>query len=243
MSRFTVFKMKALRTLPNFIKRGAESATKAARLSRSSQISSNKIEKIKKSLVSIGSLLKDIGFVKASGVIFKEDKRNYYILTAAHVVEKSKLIFVKVGRDYLEAEVINYGPKQDRDIGLIKISKQGIDPHDINIISLAESDVYELDPHFPVIMFGYDFPNETEDYEKLFRQAEIKTIRGEAWFETDGVLVVNKKVKGGFSGGPVIDIKGRLVGIVHGDLLHFVAYAVPINIIKKFIEESLSFKK
>ena len=238
--------MNALRTSLNFIKREAKLAAKAAKLSWSSQISANKIEKIKKSVVGLCTDAGEEVLHYASGVIFKEDKENYYVLTAAHAINKPKSILVAVGQNYLEAKGVIYHPeKLFYDIGLVKISKEGINPHDVNIISLAEPSDHKPIFDFPVIILGCRFLCQT-DYEETFPQIEINIVRGEASqprpkegpLVIEGLLVIKGMVEEGFSGGPVVDMKGKLVGIMFAALT-FTSLATPINVIKKFVKESL----
>jgi len=150
-----------------------------------------------------------------------------YILTSNHVVKDSRLptITLETGRQYSGSIV-----KRDdfRDLAIIKIATNGVD---LPTVNLGNSDKLEIGDE--VIAIGYS----------LGLKGSASNTRGivSALREYDGVhyLQTDAAVNPGNSGGPLINLKGEVVGVIVAKIVREsvegIGFAVAINDVKPFI--------
>jgi serine protease Do len=154
----------------------------------------------------------DIG----TGFLYKER----FIVTAKHCLENSKKIIIN--KDELEAQLLGiYTTNNDRDSADLAVLEFNKNPLEGNPYFLS-SDVNILDS---VLTMG--FPPIPGFGDPLMQVAETAQVAGKLKSTTGSVVgegkeywtgaslfLISARVKGGNSGGPVINNEGKLVGIV-----------------------------
>ena len=163
-----------------------------------------------KSTVTIKS---DIGH--GSGFFISSDG---LIMTNYHVIEKAKDIEVIMNAGFsLPAQVISYD--EDYDVAIIKVIGNGYKP-------LFLKDTDEVTIGEEVIVIGT--PKEIE----LGQSVSKGIISGKREFENKQYIQTDASVNGGNSGGPLLDIKGEVLGIVSRKYYkqEGLNFAIPINV-------------
>lgn len=144
-----------------------------------------------------------------------------WLLTCHHVVTGAGRPLVRVGDKELPAEVVAADAR--RDLALLKIAAEGL-------VALPLADPEQVRRQDEVLCFGYPLADvlglelSTEDG----RITAIRTQNGARAFQT------NAPVKPGNSGGPMVNLKGQVIGVVNARLeiegqTQDVAFAVPID--------------
>jgi serine protease Do len=172
-----------------------------------------------------------------SGVIISDDG---FIITNNHVVEQATEILVTLNdnRSY-EAKVIGKDPQTD--LALLKIQE-----NNLPFMTYGDSDGVEIGQW--VLAVGNPLSlNSTVTAGILSAKARNigildidKDLQIEAFLQTDAV------VNPGNSGGALIDIQGKLIGIntaiqTTNGLYQGYSFAVPVNLVKKVADDLLEF--
>lgn len=129
----------------------------------------------------------------ASGVVFDNDR----VLTAAHVVQGSRSVFVRVGGAFRAAELIMLD--HAKDLAVLSVSTQAIEP-----IPIADIDPDEADPVWAV---GYP------------RAQAMSTSMGIFQNTREGILHTSASIDSGQSGGGLLtcdDGRWTLAGMLRG---------------------------
>lgn len=152
--------------------------------------------------------------------------RNGHILTCSHVVEDSIQIYISipgVGRQKFTAEIISIYP--DVDLAIIKIN----DFKNTQFLDIEDSD--NLKTQDKVTIIGYPLG-----------QDRLKYTTGIFSGLQDGLLQTDAPINPGNSGGPMLNEKGKVVGInaskIKSSVADNVGYAVPTKhflVVKKLM--------
>jgi S1-C subfamily serine protease len=181
-----------------------------------------------------GLPLEQEGLATGSGFVL--DKGGY-ILTNAHVVEGAKTVAVRFeeGGDPIDATVV--GRDLSTDIAVLKVNPGSakLDP-----LPLGNSNHVRVgDPAIAIgNPFGYDRTVTTGIISALQRQ-----IRAPNGFTIGHVIQTDAPINPGNSGGPLLDARGRVIGInsqiatagSRGSV--GIAFAVPINTAKRVVPQ------
>ncbi len=161
-----------------------------------------------------------------SGVVWSPDG---YIVTCSHVVRRHAILRVSIGEGKTyEAKVI--GQDSYSDIALLKIEEKGLKP-----IKLGDSDSLKVGQF--VIAMANPFnrkPSATSGIVTTV-STSLKTWSG----MMDNVIVTDARLNPGYSGGPLLDVSGRMIGLN----LAYVwsrGIAVPISKVKHVVESLIS---
>lgn len=155
-----------------------------------------------------------------------------YLLTVGHVVKNAdKLkLGVVLGDKSHEARVVARDDVYD--LALLRIDAQELSP-----LPLGDSDA--VLPGEDALAFGFPLSDKLGESLKVTRGtiSGIEKSQGVKYFQTD--LVVNP----GNSGGPVINEKGEVIGIVAGKVtstftISSIGLVKPINLARKLLEEN-----
>jgi len=163
---------------------------------------------------------------RGSGMIIDESG---YVLTSNHVVEnvQSAIIILKDGGQFPGAVISR---DEFRDLAIIKISASGFD---FPVVTLGNSD--ELKTGEEVIAIGYSLGLEGEATVSKGIISAFRTGDGVLYIQTDAAL------NPGNSGGPLINSKGEVVGIVTAKIVEEavegMGFAIAINDAKPFIAD------
>jgi Trypsin-like peptidase domain len=154
--------------------------------------------------LAILSALTVSGFADGVGSGFIVRKEGY-IVTNHHVIENAKEIWVKIPGKSIDFRASVATDDSVHDLALLKIEDASNTVFDTLQISGAESHVMD-----DIFVFGYPFGNMLGD-EVSATHGQINAIRG-------GFLQIDASVNPGNSGGPVLNDRGEVVGVVRARL-------------------------
>jgi S1-C subfamily serine protease len=172
----------------------------------------------------------------ASGSGFVLD-RDGFVLSNAHVVDRARDVTVTLGDDEeVPAEVV--GADLSSDLAVLKIDPEEV--RNLTPLPLGESrDVEVGDPTVAIgNPFGFDRTVTTGIVSAIQRQ-----ITAPNGFSIDNVLQTDASINPGNSGGPLLDARGRVIGVnsqiatggASGSV--GIGFAVPIDAAKEVIPE------
>lgn len=162
-----------------------------------------------------------------------------HIITNFHVINKVNNAVIKINNETYKAKLTGIDP--DNDIAVLKIDfekgQENLKPiplGDINDIEIGQFSYAIGNP------FGQDHTYTSGIISGLNREITSPTGR-----KIKGVIQTDTAINPGNSGGPLLNSKGRLVGMntatFGNGISSGVGFAVPINIIKKSVEEIIKF--
>jgi len=172
-----------------------------------------------------------------SGFIVSDDG---YIVTNKHVVSEEDATYTVILKDAqhmdekIEARVVARDPNND--IAILKIEKTGL-PY----LNLGDSD--SLSVGQTTVAIGYalgEFDNTVSKgiVSGLSRSITASDMQGEME-ELENLIQTDAAVNSGNSGGPLLDIKGNVIGVnVAMADAENIGFAIPINYVKKVYEEA-----
>ncbi len=180
------------------------------------------VERAGRSIVRVGNGERSAG----TGIIWSTDG---IILTANHVVERTRSLHVLVSDK--SCEVLRTARDPGTDLALLWIGSSGTEPAEIG-------DSRELRVGNLVFALGHPWGD------RLIATAGVVSALGRMrmggpWHErfSDGLVQTDLRLYPGFSGGPLVDARGRVVGIntsvVGGDL----GVAIPSETVKRVAAE------
>jgi S1-C subfamily serine protease len=172
---------------------------------------------------------------RGQGSGFVLDKKGY-ILTNAHVIQSADKVQVRFDDETIrEAKVTGSDPSSD--LALLKVDPKGLS---LNTLKLGDSSKLEVgDPTFAIgNPFGLERTLTTGVVSALARQ--IQSPNG---FAIDNIIQTDAAINPGNSGGPLLDQKGRVIGINSQIIANpqggqgsiGIGFAVPSNIAKELI--------
>lgn len=167
---------------------------------------------------------------------------NGYIITNHHVVADADEITIKLHDDTkLTAKLV--GSDRKTDIALLKVDTNKPLPY----ATFGNSST--LQPLSKVIIFGNPFglsgSTITGEISKVSRDLDIPSD-----IIIDNFIQISSYVNMGYSGGPVFDLKGEVIGIVSMSVMpqatlqsiqfqipSNIAFAIPVNTVKEIVEK------
>ena len=172
-------------------------------------------QRIRPSVVSIRARKsKDVGF--GSGVILSS---NGYLMSNAHVIENSREVEVELfDRRRYKAELVGIDPASD--LAVLKIQADNLIP-----ATWGDSDSIEVGSIVWAIGSPYEF-------QQTITSGILsgKNRRGDAYHAKQTLLQTDAAVNPGNSGGPLVDVQGRVIGIntsIFGKTFQGISFAVP----------------
>ncbi len=151
------------------------------------------------------------------------------IVTNSHVVREGELEIVLPDGKALAAKVLARDTKKD-------IAALSVDAKDLPVINLGESK--NVKPGQWVMAMGHPWgiigAATAGVVIGLESEADESDNPGREW------LAVNVQLRPGHSGGPIMDLDGKMLGIntmMHGP---DVGMAVPVHVVKQFLKKELS---
>ncbi len=204
------------------------------------------IDLASRSVVGIRNIKEDGTASSGSGVIYKVETNDYngydhryYVITNHHVLENHEEINVVYER---------YGMLND--IPFDRIEVLGTDPiTDIAVLT------FESTQEFPIMPFADSYEINVGQFVfaignplgfQYYATATMGIISGTARFLETGtfnatVIQHDAPISPGNSGGPLVDINGRLVGINHMKVDQFqatnIGFAVPSNTVQRIVND------
>ncbi len=146
--------------------------------------------------VTIDVTLSDTNDIHGSGIVYKQDGDDYYILTNEHVIRYNQKVEVYLPslNKYIEATII----KEDalKDLVILKITS-------IDIISICE--IHQVDYEVGELVLSVGTPV-SKEYSNTVTLGMISRIQ-------DDLIQHDAAVNPGSSGGPLFNINGELIGL------------------------------
>ena len=156
-----------------------------------------------------------------------------HILTNNHVVEGADEVKVKLADDReLDAKVVGTDPPTD--LALLQV-----DADDLEALELGDSDVVEVGDWVLAIGNPFGLPRTVSTgIVSAKGRANVGIVDYEDFIQTDAA------VNPGNSGGPLVDLRGRVVGIntaiaSRSGGNNGIAFAIPINMAKSVVDQLL----
>jgi len=162
-----------------------------------------------------------------SGFVVSEDG---LIVTNAHLVSQADQIVVKLRNNRAYRNVRIIGADAEKDIALLKVNAQGL-----KAVKLGNSKKVEIGQR--VVTIGNPLGLESTVSDGL-----ISSVReGEPGFK---IFQTSVPLSQGSSGGPLFDLKGKVVGITTASLLkgQNLNFAIPINYVKPLLRRDILIK-
>ena len=188
-------------------------------------------QRIRPSVVSVKAFKsKEVGF--GSGVILSADG---YIMSNAHVVKGSSKFQVELyDRRRVTAELI--GVDNESDLAVLKIEANNLIP-----AVWGDSDGIEVGSMVWAIGSPYEF---TQTITSGILSG--KNRRGDAYHNKQTLLQTDAAVNPGNSGGPLVDIQGKVIGIntsIFGKTFQGISFAVPSSTAEFVFEHLVANQK
>jgi S1-C subfamily serine protease len=190
-----------------------------------SEATSTLIKKTSASVVSVKAQMS-----RGTGVILTKDG---YIVTCNHVLQGCNTIKIGQGEKTYNAKIVGTDPYND--IALIKAEKSEFTP-----IEMADSEKLNVGQYILALAnpFNRNQPTATSGMITSVKS----TIRG--WRGTtamENVIATDAQLNPGFSGGPLIDVQGRLIGINTAYVWQR-GIAIPANKVKAITDRLMTGK-
>jgi S1-C subfamily serine protease len=157
------------------------------------------------------------------------------ILTNAHVVEGATKVTVDLGDKTYDAKIV--GRDTSSDVALLKIGASKSDLHPLRLGNSSDLKVGD-----PVVAIGNPFGLDRTVTTGIVSALQRK-IEAPNGFTISNVIQTDAAINPGNSGGPLIDGRGRVVGInsqietAGGNGNIGIGFAVPINTAKKIADQ------
>lgn len=183
------------------------------------------------------------GEKSGSGVIFKKEGKDAFIVTNNHVIEGSEQIEVNLENgDKVEAELI--GADALTDLAVLKIDGSNVD----SVMNFGDSDTLRAGEQVVAIgnPLGLEFSRTVTQgiVSAVNRSIDVQTSAGN--WELN-VIQTDAAINPGNSGGALVNTKGELVGInslkIAESGVEGLGFAIPTNDAKPLIEEMIKHGK
>ena len=172
------------------------------------------VQKLSKSVVSVNAQMS-----RGTGVVL--DKQGY-IVTCNHVLQGCSTVRVGQGEKTFEARVV--GTDAYNDLALLKTEQGNFEP-----IELGDSE--NLNTGQFVLALANPFNRKQPTATTGIVTNPDSTIRGFRGTAMENVIATDAKLNPGFSGGPLVDAEGKLIGINTAYVWQR-GIAIPVNKVK-----------
>jgi serine protease Do len=179
-----------------------------------SDATANLVQNLSKSVVSVNSRMS-----RGTGVVI--DKQGY-IVTCNHVLAGCNTVRVGQGEKTFEAKIVGTDPYND--IALLKTEQGNLEPIEIGNSETLNTGQFVLALANP---FNRKQPTATTG---IVTNPE-SSIRGFRGIAMENVIATDAKLNPGFSGGPLVDAEGKLIGINTAYVWQR-GIAIPVNKVK-----------
>jgi S1-C subfamily serine protease len=164
-----------------------------------------------------------LGMGGGTGVVWSSDG---YIVTCNHVVGRSRKTKVGLGNgNDFDAKLVGRDPYSD--VALLKIEAEGL-----KHIELGDSEKISVGEF--VIALANPFNRQPAATSGMVTNVRT-TLRGMRGMNMENVIVTDAKLNPGYSGGPVVDASGKMIGI-NAAFAWGRGIAIPISTVKDVVE-------
>jgi serine protease Do len=184
------------------------------------------------------------GVASGSGIIFSEDTRLVYIATNNHMVGGAAQVTVSVaGSEPVPASPV--GSDAEADLSVISVSKQDLQKAGVRSIVIAvfgDSDTMEVGD---VVLAIGNAMGEGNSATRGIISAKERTVTIEG--RTLTMLQTDAAINRGNSGGPLVNARGEVIGIITAKLsanfyasVEGMGYSISSNIAKPILEDLMN---
>lgn len=191
------------------------------------------ISRVEESLVYIEAI-DDSSISSGSGFVYKTENNKNYIVTNYHIIEGYSNIHVYVS-DKKQVNASIFGFDEDSDIAILEIN----DELNLKEIKLGDSSKLNIGDEVYAVGTPIDYR-----YFSTFTKGIVSYLNRE--INVDGnvykTIQVDASINNGNSGGPLIDKKGNVIGVVfikESDI-DGVGFALPINDVMKSVNKIIN---
>lgn len=157
-----------------------------------------------------------------SGLVWSEDG---YILTCSHVVGRASAVHVGFGDGQsVDAKVVGHDPYSD--IALLKVERNGLKP-------IEHGDSEQIKVGQLVFAFANPFGRRPSTTSGIVTTA--KTTLGWGRGMMENMIVTDAPLNPGYSGGPLVDASGRMIGI-NVAYVNSRGIAIPVSAAKEIVD-------
>jgi S1-C subfamily serine protease len=189
-----------------------------------SEATSTLVKKTSESVVSVNSQMSH-----GTGVILSKDG---YIVTCNHLLSGCNIVKIGVGEKNVNAKIVGTDPYND--LALLKAEKGEFTP-----IELGDSEKLNVGQY--VLALANPFNRHQLTATSGMVTSVNGTIRGWRGTAMENIIATDAQLNPGFSGGPLIDVEGRLIGI-NAAYVWQRGIAIPINKVKAITERLMTGK-
>lgn len=179
------------------------------------------VRRLAPSIVNVNSTM-----TTGTGVVVNSDG---YVVTCHHVLGRSASIKIGSGEKIFEARTVGVDPYSD--IALLKTEQKDLKP-----IEIGDSD--KLSPGQFVLALANPFNRQPTVTTGIITSIGA-TLRGWRGTAMENIIATDAKLNPGFSGGPLVDASGRMIGL-NTAYVWSRGIAIPINKMKNIVDLLMS---
>ena len=190
-----------------------------------SEATSSLVNKTSKSVVSVKAQMS-----RGTGVVISKDG---YVITCNHVLQGCGAVKLGQGEKTLNAKIVGTDPYND--LALLKAEKGDFTP-----IEMGDSEKLSVGQYVLALAnpFNRNQPTATSGMVTSVNST-IRGWRGNTAMEN--VIATDAQLNPGFSGGPLVDVEGKIIGINTAYVWQR-GIAIPINKVKGIVERLMTGK-
>jgi S1-C subfamily serine protease len=181
------------------------------------------VQKLSKSIVSVHSRMS-----RGTGVVLNKDG---YIVTCNHAIAGCNTVKVGQGQKNFDARIVGIDPYND--IALLKAEEN----LDFEPIELGDSSTLKTGQF--VLALANPFNRQQPTATTGIVTNPDGTLRGLRGTSVENIVATDAKLNPGFSGGPLVDVEGRLVGI-NTAYVWSRGIAIPVNKVKAIVDRLMT---
>jgi serine protease Do len=181
------------------------------------------VQKLAKSIVSVNSRMS-----RGTGVVLNKEG---YIVTCNHAIAGCNKVKIGQGEKTYEAKIVGTDPYND--IALLRTEKT----MDITPIELGDSS--KLNTGQFVLALANPFNRQQPTATTGIITNPDGTLRGLRGTAMENIIATDAKLNPGFSGGPLVDAQGKLIGI-NTAYVWSRGIAIPVNKVKTIADRLMS---
>lgn len=180
------------------------------------------IKKISESVVSVKAQMS-----RGTGVVLTKDG---YIVTCNHVLAGCNTVKIGQGEKTFNAKIVGTDPYND--VALLKAEKGEFTP-----IEMGDSEKLNVGQY--VLALANPFNRNQPTATSGMVTSVNSTLRGWRGTQMENIIATDAQLNPGFSGGPLVDVNGRLIGINTAYVWQR-GIAIPVNNVKAIADRLMT---
>ena len=189
-----------------------------------SDATSELVKKLAPSIVNVNTRM-----TRGTGVVLAPDG---YVVTCNHVLGRSAQVRIGLGEETFEAKTVGFDPYSD--VALLKAEEGSFKP-----VELGDSDALTTGQF--VLALANPFNRLPTATTGIITNARA-TLRGWRSMSMDNVIATDAKLNPGFSGGPLVDVSGRMIGLNTAYVWQR-GIAIPVNRVKTITDRLMTGRR